>query len=73
MYQYYIIEVQKSLRNEKDRSLYLTKQLSRIVADLDVAINNGLDENTIVEGVSNQLDEIQKKIDYIKAWLASKG
>lgn len=68
-----IIEVQKTLRNEKDRSLYLTKQLSRIVADLDVAINNGLDENTIIEGVSNQLDEIQKKIDFIKTWLASKG
>lgn len=69
----HIIEAQKSLRNEKDRSVYLTKQLSKIVSDLDVAINNGLDENTIVEGVSNQLDEIQRRIDCIRTWLSSKG
>ncbi|MCR5713534.1 MAG: hypothetical protein K6F98_01205 [Bacteroidales bacterium] len=69
----HIIEAQKSLRNEKDRSVYLTKQLSKIVSDLDVAINNGLDDNTIVEGVSNQLDEIQKRINRIRTWLSSKG
>ena len=69
----HIIEAQKSLRNEKDRSVYLTKQLSKIVSDLDVAINNGLDDNTIVEGVSNQLDEIQKRIDCIRTWLITKG
>ena len=53
--------------------MYLTKQLSKIVSDLDVAINNGLDDNTIVEGVSNQLDEIQKRIDCIRTWLITKG
>ncbi len=67
-----IIDAHKALKNEKNRAFFLTGRLSKIVSDLDFAINNGLDENTNTEGIPNHLDEIQKKIDYIRKWLADK-
>ena len=67
-----IIDAQKALKNEKDKAIFLTGRLSKIVSDLDFAINNGLDENTNTEGIPNQLDEIQKRIDYLRKWLSEK-
>lgn len=67
-----IIDAQKALRNEKDKARFLTNQLSKVVSTLDFAINNGLDENTNTEGLSNQLDEIQRRVDIIRKWHNSK-
>ena len=67
-----IIDAQKALKNEKDRAIFLTGRLSKIVSDLDFAINNGLDENTNTEGIPNQLDEIQKRVNFLRKWLSDK-
>ena len=67
-----IIETQKALKDEKKHSLFLTNQLSRVVSTLDTAVNDGLDENTNVKGVSKQLDEIQRLVNKIRDWLSEK-
>lgn len=67
-----IIEAQKALKDEKNHAVYLTGQLSKVVAILDTAISSGLDENTNTEGIPKQLDEIQKWVDYLRNWLSNK-
>jgi len=67
-----IIDARKALKNEKDKSQFFIKELSKVVSSLDFAINNGLDENTNTEGIPAQLEELQKRIDKIKNWIANK-
>ena len=67
-----IIDAQKALRGEKDKARFLISQLSKVISTLDFAINNGLDAKTNTNGVPNQLEEIQKRVEKIKNWLSTR-
>lgn len=64
-----IIDAQVALKNEKDKATFFTKQLASIIADLDFAIGNGLDESTKTDAVPEQIKTIREKLDYIEGWL----
>ena len=53
----------------QDKATFFTKQLASIIADLDFAIGNGLDESTKTDAVPEQIKTIREKLDYIEGWL----
>ena len=64
-----IIDEQKNLQNNKDKATFLLDQLSKVSSLLQNAIDSGINENTQKEGVGQQLDAIQRKINLIREWL----
>ncbi len=64
-----IIEAEKSYQDSQEKADFLLTQLSKIASILETAINTGMNEMTKTDGVKEQINAIQKKLNRILDWL----
>ena len=64
-----ITDEQKSLKSEQKNAKYLINTLSTVARSLWNVRNSGLNENSITEGTSAQLETIEEHLKAIKLWL----
>ncbi|MBN9091122.1 MAG: hypothetical protein J0J01_29755 [Reyranella sp.] len=65
-----VLEIQKQLKKEAKSANYLLDSCARAQATLAAAVKDGLHPEAKVEGVTKQVDEIQKHLDKIRAFVA---
>lgn len=67
-----VIDSEKELKREQEKSTYLLNQVVKASGILRVAADQGLREDTETEGVQSQLDSIKETVKVIEAWLNKK-
>jgi hypothetical protein len=65
-----VIESQKELKKEAKNAGYLLKKVADANADIQAAILDGLKEESTVNGVEEQLLQLERRIAVIRKWLA---
>lgn len=65
-----VIDAQKELKKEAKNAGYLLKKVADANADLQAAILDGLKAESTVNGVEEQLRQLEGKIADIRTWLA---
>lgn len=65
-----VIETQRELKKEAQSANFLLNQLARANGFVQSAISEGLKPEANKAGVREQLSELEKRIDYIRKWLA---
>ena len=67
-----IIEDEKEAKHDQEAATYLLNQVMKSSTYLMNAVNQGLNENSDVEGVQNHLDSIKKSVKEIEDWINKK-
>lgn len=67
-----IIESEKAVKSEQEAATYLIKQVAKASSLLKAAADQGLHEDTEVEGVQVHLDSIRQTVKTIEDWLREK-
>lgn len=65
-----VIEAQRELKKEAQSANFLVNQLARANGFVQSAISEGLKPDTNRAGVAEQLNELEKRMEYIRKWLA---
>lgn len=64
-----VIEAQRELKKETQSANFLVNQLARANGFVQSAISEGLKPETNKAGVAEQLNELKKRVEYIRNWL----
>ena len=67
-----VIEVQKTLKDEKEKATFLVGQLAKVSSLLQLVVDNGLHDDTSSDGVEEHLNSIEHKLKQLRSWLSSK-
>lgn len=67
-----VIESEKAVKSEQEAATYLIKQVAKASSLLKAAADQGLHEDTEVEGVQVHLDSIRQTVKTIEDWLREK-
>ena len=65
-----VIKAQSELKKEARNAGYLLKKIADANADLQAAIIDGLKAESAVNGVEDQLTQLEEKVARIRKWLA---
>lgn len=67
-----VVSSEKEIRREQEAATYLINQVSKASSLLKAAADQGLREDSEIEGVQDHLDTIKKAVSDIEKWLSRK-